>query len=104
MTEITGTLPVGIEYNGAILKDFTITHTTAGTEMDAADMCVNYGKNTNGAIVMARLAAVTRIEGLPQESLDIALMRKMAPKDIDALSDAKSELDASFTPLPVVVA
>ena len=103
MTEYKNTLPIGITYKGAILKDFTVRPLTAGLEMDAADLCLDYGKTTGGAVALARLAVQTEIEGLPPEKLTLTLIRQLDNSDLEAIQEGAKILEKGFTPTPVLV-
>lgn len=103
MTE-TGKLPVGVEFEGEVRRDFSIRELTAGDELDAADVCLSTGKVTHGAVEAARIASVLTIDGVPKEKITSDLVRSLCLDDFSALRDSFEALQKKTIPTPVKIA
>ena len=82
--KIKGNLIDGINYGNSVFKEFEIESLTAGTEMDAVDMCIAANKTGEGNLELARITATINIAGIPEVTFD--MMRKMSVTDLNEIS------------------
>jgi hypothetical protein len=85
---IKGKMPVlGLE--------FELREITAGTEMDAVDICIAAGKTGPGNLELARIAASVLVDGAP---VSFDTVRGWSVDDLNAITAAKEAAKKKVIP------
>lgn len=85
---ITGTLEYGIEYQGAVHKDFVLRQQTVGDEIDAAE--ADAPDSAYGAVLMAM--CLDSLGTIPKEEITYQLIRGLSSDDYIVLQQKRVEL------------
>lgn len=93
----SGTLPIGVEFNGETHREYEIREQLVGDMIDVFDdpaSADRAAKNNYflGICVLARM--ITRIGGIPKEEITPALLMQMHQDDMNELKMAEVRLDA----------
>ncbi len=85
---IAGILDFGIEYQGAIHKDFVLRQQTVGDEIDAAE--ADAPDSAYGAVLMAM--CLDSLGTIPKDDLTYQLIRGLSSDDYILLQQKRAEL------------
>lgn len=106
--KITGTLPIGIEVDGVLHRDFEMRSPTVLDNIEVTEELVESGEDTNplriGTAMMARqlvkLGTLTTFDGLgaagkhgEQPQVTTALVRTLHPKDWNHLDRESADME-----------
>lgn len=96
MTE-KGVLVVGVEYEGALHRDFEIRPQLVRDAVDAVEDDERAKRNGSyrGVCVLAR--QITRLGGISKEKITPLLLMEMHAADMAAISEASRRLEARLT-------
>ena len=87
----TGTLPVGIEHNGAVHAEFALRPLTVGDLISATDDGRSR-RNEYYMSVVLLCRQITRLGDIPKEEITPDLLVKMDISDLAALNEASLNL------------
>lgn len=87
----TGRLPIGVEYEGTVHRDFEIGPRLV-KHMIAASGDVLFETNKNAYEVCCLAAQIIRLGGIPKEAITGSLLGEMDVDDFDALTEAAEKV------------
>lgn len=91
---VSGTLSVGVTFNGEQHRDFVLRLPTVGDEIDIADSDVP----DSGFSVALTAVCLEKLGTLPKESLTYDLLRGLLSEDYAQLTRAREELKKKLKP------
>lgn len=91
---ISGTLDIGLEYDGVLHRDFVLRLATVGDEIDMADS----GVPDAGFSVGMMAVCLESLGTIPPESITYDLLRGMASEDYTQLTQARDALKKKLKP------
>lgn len=94
---VKGMLPIGIEVDGKIYKDFSIRPATLRDSCTAVDSVGGSASSSN--LRYATLAQRISFDGLPQEQVTLDLLMGMIDRDAVALEMASDEVEKKLDAL-----
>ncbi len=87
---ISGTLPVGIEHDGVLLRDVTLRHATVADTIAAIEEA---GPDAGSLhLDMAILAQCLTVKGCPEDTVDLDFVMELDEDDGFYLTQLKEEL------------
>ncbi|WP_434679795.1 phage tail assembly protein [Enterobacter sp. PTB] len=90
----SGTLALGVEYNGEMHRDFVLRLPTVGDEIDASDADVP----DSGFGVALMAACLEKLGTIPKENLTYDLLRGLLSEDYEQLRVVRDELKKKLKP------